>query len=682
MSNPLINLRTDLKSLKFSGAARTNRSGREVRKKSPFIITPIPPKNSEGLNSVSGIDDIIAPEGSDYLLRQGTTLAIANDENRFFEYFKTTKGLAFIGKQEQLSRTGVKSQAAGLFNDGIYLPTNTMAQLAANPFGGHLLKQGPNPTANTQFGSNLFGNGGDNFVDRLITGVSNFEGVPAYVLVRDKVEGVENIQNNRLVALANKKIYTSPVIKTGVNRREQGTIAGAWNSLTGGIVGGINSFVSNFTGDINNNISDASDELLRYDGGPQSLLGLAGQTGIRIAGDYSDARKKAYSRTNTNSGQNSKYLTLSSAYINNLDRNTTAKTLENFVNIIYADSENKPGNSENPFNTYLAKSLSYIDKNYGKRVNLGNPGAINVNRSNYQQGALINGIENNSAPLDKINALQIYKSFANSGPTVNPVKNDFVKFRFGVVNTNDPNDINYVHFRAIIDSFSDNYTAEWNSQKYMGRAESFYRYTGFDRTINISFTVAAQSRAELIPMYQKLNYLASTLAPDYTEKGYMAGNIVNMTIGGWCFEQPGFIRSMTLDVPQETPWEIGLPLDVASKATGQSIEGDSSVKEMPHMVMVTGFTFQPIHNFVPKVQSVEFNEDGSLKAFGDQRYIALENEGRTNNYQNPTSFNPQSTDPNVVSMKIKNPFQTSTSGSEAGGEELTNQANTSQGINS
>mgnify|MGYP003148758701 FL=1 len=292
MSNPLINLRTDLRSLKFSGAARTNRSGREVRKKSPFIITPIPPKNSEGLNSVSGIDDIIAPEGSDYLLRQGTTLAIANDENRFFEYFKTTKGLAFIGKQEQLSRTGVKSQAAGLFNDGIYLPTNTMAQLAANPFGGHLLKQGPNPTANTQFGSNLFGNGGDNFVDKLITGVSNVEGVPAYVLIRDKVT---EDNENRLVQLAQKKIYTNP----GESRRDRGQVFGAIDSLVGGITGGINSFISNFTGDINNNISDASDELLRYDGGPQSLLGLAGETGIRIAGDYSDAKRKAYSKTDS-----------------------------------------------------------------------------------------------------------------------------------------------------------------------------------------------------------------------------------------------------------------------------------------------------------------------------------------------------------------------------------------------
>ncbi len=84
MSNPLINLRTDLRSLKFSGAARENPTGREVRRKSPYIITPIPPKNSQGVDTVSDLDAIIAPEGKDYLLRQGVGLAVANDESRFF----------------------------------------------------------------------------------------------------------------------------------------------------------------------------------------------------------------------------------------------------------------------------------------------------------------------------------------------------------------------------------------------------------------------------------------------------------------------------------------------------------------------------------------------------------------------------------------------------------------------
>ena len=84
----------------------------------------------------------------------------------------------------------------------------------------------------------------------------------------------------------------------------------------------------------------------------------------------------------------------------------------------------------------------------------------------------------------------------------------------------------YMHFRAFINSFSDAYNADWSGIKYMGRGEEFYKYGGFGRKISLSFTVAAQSKAELAPMYSKLNYLASTLAPDYGNNGFMKGNIV------------------------------------------------------------------------------------------------------------------------------------------------------------
>ena len=41
----------------------------------------------------------------------------------------------------------------------------------------------------------------------------------------------------------------------------------------------------------------------------------------------------------------------------------------------------------------------------------------------------------------------------------------------------------------------------------------------------MAWTVAAQSKQELIPMHQKLNYLASVCAPDYSPEGYMGGTI-------------------------------------------------------------------------------------------------------------------------------------------------------------
>ena len=124
----------------------------------------------------------------------------------------------------------------------------------------------------------------------------------------------------------------------------------------------------------------------------------------------------------------------------------------------------------------------------------------------------------------------------------------------------------------------------------------------------MSFTCFAQSKAELIPMYKKLNYLASTLAPDYTSAGFMRGNILRLTMGGYLYEQPGFISSLTYDIPQEAPWEISI------NATGG---GDGSVKELPHMIKVSNLQFTPIHNFLPQKPNVANNPN--------ERYIALAN---------------------------------------------------------
>ena len=123
----------------------------------------------------------------------------------------------------------------------------------------------------------------------------------------------------------------------------------------------------------------------------------------------------------------------------------------------------------------------------------------------------------------------------------------------------------------------------------------------------MTFTVYAQSKAELIPMYKKLNYLASTLAPDYTSAGFMRGNLVRLTMGGYLYEQPGFITALTYDIPTESTWEIALDQD------GKS---DKSVKELPHMINVT-LSFTPIHTFLPQKPNVANNPD--------ERYIALAN---------------------------------------------------------
>ena len=165
----------------------------------------------------------------------------------------------------------------------------------------------------------------------------------------------------------------------------------------------------------------------------------------------------------------------------------------------------------------------------------------------------------------------------------------------------------------------------------MGRSEHFYKFKGFDRQVNLGWTVAAQSKQELIPMYQKLNYLASSLGGTYNKSGYFAGNLITLTMGGWFYEQPGLLTSMTLDVPDDSPWEI---------AINEKGGSDSTVKELPHIIKVSGVNFIPIHEFVPRLQQNTFSDKNTyegmnggnwIETYGRERYLALNN-GDNNNY--------------------------------------------------
>ena len=275
-----------------------------------------------------------------------------------------------------------------------------------------------------------------------------------------------------------------------------------------------------------------------------------------------------------------------------------------------------------------------IEGTDGSRIGMTSPG-LKGNIINYTKGKILPG-DTEAKPLDKINAQPLYIS--DTGVKSEGIsKNDLVKFRIGAL-LRDGKTV-YMHFRAFINNFSDSYGSNWSGIKYIGRGEEFFKYNGFSRKISLSYTVAAQSKPEIMAQYKKLNYLASTLAPDYGGKagsGYMGGVLTKLTLGGWCYELPGFISSLNLKIPSESPWEIGI------NTKGES---DHTVKEMP-MICNVSMDFTPIHTFRPELQENGFDDtdSGIVNSYGDQRYIALSN-GENTNYS-PTS-NLTSPNPNV-----------------------------------
>ena len=283
----------------------------------------------------------------------------------------------------------------------------------------------------------------------------------------------------------------------------------------------------------------------------------------------------------------------------------------------------------------ISNSLSYEDQNIVKRVGVGDPGQRG-DISDYQNGKVVDG---KTRPVDKITAHPIYRSgtVANGGADTN----DLVKFRIASVDSENPSRSNYIHFRAFLGSFSDSYNSSWSSQKFMGRAENFYNYEGFDRSISMNWTVPAQSKNELMIMHQKLNYLASNLAPDYVNGKYMAGPLVRLTVGGYLYEQYGFIESLSLNIPDNSPWEIavGSPEKGTDIGIGGGLKHDTSVKELPHILEVSGFSFRPIHDFVVQKQKLGFT-NGTVSSYGLQRYIALASSKPTNTGYNVETTNP------------------------------------------
>ena len=149
----------------------------------------------------------------------------------------------------------------------------------------------------------------------------------------------------------------------------------------------------------------------------------------------------------------------------------------------------------------------------------------------------------------------------------------------------------------------------------MGRGNSFYKYNGFTRTISMGFDVAIHSKYEQGFVYDKLNYLASLTAPNYSDGGFMRGNIIKLTVGDYLNNQFGILNGLNFSIPDDSTWDIGRDLD------GKE---DANSLQLPHRITVGNFAFTPIHNFVEDTVKTSYVEGTSV--FPSSNYISLGNQ--------------------------------------------------------
>ena len=148
---------------------------------------------------------------------------------------------------------------------------------------------------------------------------------------------------------------------------------------------------------------------------------------------------------------------------------------------------------------------------------------------------------------------------------------DFIKFFFEDAHQG----TNIMAFRATLTGFTDTFTPGWDTISIMGRPDSAYLYSSFERAISFNFTVAATTRSEMIPMWRKLNYLSTYTMPDISGGNKPSGPLMRFTIGDLFQRTPGFLTSLSYTIPDDANW------DIATES-----EGDVA-KELPMIIDVS-----------------------------------------------------------------------------------------------
>jgi len=245
----------------------------------------------------------------------------------------------------------------------------------------------------------------------------------------------------------------------------------------------------------------------------------------------------------------------------------------------------------------LAEDYNANKINIATRVGIGNPGARTDRSSFYTEFKEGQDRINMSPIFKRDDTSAVEQDYENTPGEVR----DLIKFCIEAIDNGYPDQTNRMHFRAFLTNFSDNISADWNGQKYMGRGENFYTYQGFGREVGFTFKVAAQAVEEMEKLYQKLNYLASTLHPDYSGQGFMRGTIHKLTIGEYFYRMPGIIKSMNITVEDNYPWEIKMKQPEQRDAAGNNIppDRDQLQMELPQILNVQ-MSFAPIYDKLPQ----------------------------------------------------------------------------------
>tara|TARA_R110000737_G_scaffold334419_1_gene352658 strand:+ start:1203 stop:3701 length:2499 start_codon:yes stop_codon:yes gene_type:complete len=487
---------------------------------------------------------------TDVGVRGGLVTALkrsAIDAARIGEFLISAKGIGFIAKNVGLQLTNPKLQEGketsflGMnlgSNNRIYnLGINTLAQTLTAASGLHVNRAGLLPIGPKNYevepGFGIDSNNKSKYEYNVRGGGPNQEGGSG-----NNTGGINVYSSNRLTALYNNLLNPFSNLLEGGGNSDVGTdLEFDKDGKLSGVVYGDDPFTNeeeggNFDGNPMNN-----PDLYSFKGGPHSVYGI-GKTTLKR---YVFTNRDVYFAEKEINEQEDGYL-----YSRHKGHRLGSKIMSHTREIDFRKSRGIP------YTNYDLRTESgqYLDEVYGH--------ARGVHRSTPMNKNGTVNVRSTTPKRDKINSTDIW---THEGPwdttDLGSKVKDFIKFRIEAVNTDKPTESDTMVFRAYLDSMDDNYSSKWNEYNYNGRAEPFYTFSSFNRSISFSFKVAAFSRADMRPMYRKLNYLVSQTAGEYSNTR-LRGNFCRLTMGDYHSRLPGFFTGISVKWNKEYPWEIAM----------------------------------------------------------------------------------------------------------------------------
>ena len=183
---------------------------------------------------------------------------------------------------------------------------------------------------------------------------------------------------------------------------------------------------------------------------------------------------------------------------------------------------------------------------------------------------------------------------------------DILTVGFRIIDPFNPTE-DRIFLSAYIKGFKEDFNATWNSVDYAGRAESFYVYNKFKRTVSFNLQIPCFNRKELFEKHRALGQLAATTAGSYNPQGLLGGVLIRLNVGNYIVGEYSILNSLNYSIPDDASWDV-TPEGRLAMLIDASFNFTIIHKDLPEYKLDEGFfKYLPnkLQGFLPSISDPE-----------------------------------------------------------------------------